>query len=110
VPLLLLEQPKGNDDPGRFLLALSPITGKQLHYERLTGIDREAGSEPAASVILGEGLPVEVAEQMERFNTNVGCLSAEPPVDARMLCGHQIQTPVQTVGEFVETASGKQGF
>jgi hypothetical protein len=39
------------DDGDRFILALSRITGKRLTYEHLTGKDREAGQEPAPTVV-----------------------------------------------------------
>jgi transposase-like protein len=42
---------KGLDDYGRFMLALSRITGRRLTYEHLTGKDRDETQEPAPNVI-----------------------------------------------------------
>ena len=41
---------KDVDDYGRFMLALSQITGKRLTYEHLTGKDRADSQEPAPTV------------------------------------------------------------
>ena len=41
---------KDVDDHGRFMLALSQITGKRLTYEHLTGKDRADAQEPAPTV------------------------------------------------------------
>src|ERR1017187_1584962 len=41
---------KDVDDYGRFMLALSQITGKRLTYEHLTGKDRADAQEPAPTV------------------------------------------------------------